>query len=78
MTTITAKSREVNARRKAARQGLVLVKSRRRDPDALGFGRYVLLDAATNGNVLPDGFGPTGEPNWTLDEIERYLTDGGS
>lgn len=74
---ITEKSRETRLRRMAERQGLRLVKSRLRDPHAIGFGCYALLDASTGGNVLPDGFGPTGQPNWTLDEVEDYLTGGG-
>lgn len=77
MTTTADKTRETRLRRMAERQGLRLVKSRLRDPNAIGFGKYTLLDASTNGNALPDGYGPTGQPNWTLDEIEDYLTGGG-
>jgi hypothetical protein len=58
------KARETRLRRSADRQGFKLVKSRLRDPDATGYGRYV---------VMPDGLGPTGQPNLTLDEIEQWL-----
>jgi hypothetical protein len=40
------KVRENRLRRMAARQGLQLVKSRRRDPRALDYGTYWLVDAA--------------------------------
>ena len=69
------RTRETRIRRKANRQGLQLVKSRLRDPDALGYGRYMLVDADTNLALQYDGMvGPTGQPNWTLDEIEKWLT----
>lgn len=67
-------TRETRLRRMAARQGLVLRKARLRDPNALGYGRYVLVDASRNAVAVPDGFGPTGQPNWTLDQIEGWLT----
>jgi hypothetical protein len=38
------KVRENRVRRMAARQGLQLVKSRTRDPRALDYGSYMLLD----------------------------------
>ncbi len=40
------KVRENRLRRMAARQGLQLVKSRRRDPRALDYGTYWLVDAS--------------------------------
>lgn len=60
------KVRENRLRRAAARQGLALAKSRRRDPRALDFGLYWLTDQ--------DGAFVTPESGTDLDEIERYLT----
>jgi hypothetical protein len=62
----TDKVRENQLRRKAARQGLTLTRSRRRDPDALGFGKYWLRTV--------DGRLTTSADGASLDEIERYLT----
>ncbi len=42
---------ENRARRMAERQGLRLMKSRRRDPRAYDFGGYMLVDVATSGVV---------------------------
>jgi hypothetical protein len=60
------KVRENRLRRVAARRGLRLVKSRRRDEKALDFGRYWLLSRA--GSVIAAG-------DWgsSLDEIEEQL-----
>jgi len=63
------KTREVRLRRMAERQGLVLHKSRRRDPRALDYGHYRLVAASTDVPVTWEGGG-------TLDEIEAYLTGG--
>ena len=63
--------REKRLRRAADRQGLRLERSRRRDPRALGFGTYRLVDARTGGVVAAgtaDGFG------LTLDQVEQHLT----
>ena len=62
--------RENRARRMAERQGLRLMRCRRRDPLALGFGLYKLTDAATDEPVL--GAGPGGFAA-TLDEVEAFL-----
>ena len=67
---VTEKSRETRLRRMAERQGLRLEKSRRRDPHALDYGKFILIDVATNGVVL--GSGPVG-PNADLEDVERYL-----
>jgi hypothetical protein len=58
-------SREARMRRMAKRQGLQLIKSRLRDPRAIGYGRWWVSD--TN-NILqsPEG-------GLTLDELEEYL-----
>jgi hypothetical protein len=70
------KVRENRLRRMAERQGLRLVKSRRRDPRAIDFGGYMIVDVETNGIVA--GTGALGRPVWALDDVERYLTEGGN
>ena len=71
--TLGDKVRENRLRRMADRQGLRLEKSRRRDPSALDFGTYGIVDARTNavvahgGNVF-NGYG------LSLDDVEEYLT----
>ncbi len=73
------KVRENRLRRAAARQGLMLVKSRRRDPLALDFGLYVLVRDSKGNRVgrhggqaavsdLANGHG------MSLDEVETELT----
>jgi hypothetical protein len=62
------KVRENRLRRMAERQGLVLQKSRRRDPRALDYGVYRLIDVRRNVNVEPGGEG------MSLDEVEAWLT----
>jgi hypothetical protein len=64
--------RENRLRRMADRQGLRLVKSRRRDPRAVDYGGYMLVDQAT-GKVVA-GAGPIGRPTWDLDQVEAWLT----
>jgi len=62
------KVRENRDRRVLKRRGLILVKIRRRDPDALDFGKYNVLDH--NGCMAAGG-----EP-WealTLDEVEAWM-----
>jgi hypothetical protein len=57
------KVRENRLRRMATRQGLQLVKSRRRDPRALDYGTYWLVDES--GVEVASG---------DADAIERWLT----
>lgn len=64
------KVKENRVRRLAARQGLLLVKSRRRDPNAFDFGGYMLVDAETNGVVA--GSSP-GVFSLSLDDAEARL-----
>ena len=67
------KARENRLRRAAERQGLRLMKSRRRDPRAIGYGTYMLVDPNTTAMVarsLPDGYG------LSLDDVERDLGRG--
>ena len=65
------KIRENRLRRAAKRQGRELQKSRARDPRALGFGRWRLVDAATNAVVAG---GHPWDYSLTLDEVEAWLT----
>lgn len=68
------KVRENRLRRMADRQGLRLLKSRRRDPHAIDHGCYALTDVATSGAVF--GFGSFGYEA-DLEDIEKYLTSPG-
>jgi hypothetical protein len=65
------KTRETRLRRMADRQGLRLEKSRRRDPKAVDYDRYWLLDQAT-GNVVA-GASAIGRPAWDLNQVETWL-----
>jgi hypothetical protein len=65
------KVREQRARRAAKRQGLELVKSRRRDPRALDYGGYMLVDASTRRVVYGYGYNHFGP---RLSDIETWLT----
>lgn len=65
-------SREARLRRAAARQGLVLMKCRRRDPRAIGYGTYQLVDG--NNHIAACGDNQNGY-GLTLDEIEKALTE---
>jgi len=60
------KVRENRLRRAAERQGLLLKKSRRRDPRAIDYGTYMVVDAVTN--TLTAG------ERMTLDEVEWCIT----
>jgi hypothetical protein len=64
--------RENRARRMAARQALRLVKSRSRDPQAIDYGLYALINIQTGGAINPAlaGRWPC---SWTLEEVEREL-----
>jgi hypothetical protein len=65
------KSREIRLRRMAKRQGLELKKSRRRDPKAVDYGGYMIIDQRTGKPVLGyDHF----EFQASLEEVEEYLT----
>lgn len=68
------KVRENRLRRMAARQGLSLLKNPRRDPRALDYGSYMLVDAS---RVMVADFGwdhpgfPEGASR--LDDVEAWL-----
>jgi hypothetical protein len=71
-SSTTDKVRENRLRRMAERQGLVLRKSRRRDPRAIDYRRFYLTDRLS-GDIV-SGYRPGLGPGYTLDEIEHYLT----
>lgn len=66
------KVRENRLRRMAERQGLALQKSRRRDPRAIDYDMYILVDPSTNTVVA--GL-VEGRAAFTIDEIEDWLTN---
>ena len=69
---MTGNVRENRLRRMAKRQGFRLVKSRRRDPRAIDYGGYMIVDLQTNAVVAggsPYAF------NLDIDEAEAYLTE---
>jgi hypothetical protein len=74
-----AKVRENRLRRMAERQGLQLVKSRRRDPRAIGYGTHWLVGEE---NGAPFYVPSTADirtrrrKGYTVDEVEDYLTKG--
>jgi hypothetical protein len=65
------KIKENRLRRAAGRQGLRLMKSRRRDSRATDFGTYMLVDAATSSVTASSG--SQSGYGLTLDDIEREL-----
>ena len=66
----TDRAREHRLRRMAARQGLRLERSQRRDPNDLGDGTYQLIHAYTRAVIYA---GQTGD-GLDLDGVEEYLT----
>lgn len=62
---------EDRLRRMARRQGLTLLKSRRRDPRATDYGGYML---SNDSNYIVAGAHPNAY-SMSIDEIERYLTE---
>ncbi len=67
------KVRENRLRRMAHRQGYQLAKSRSRDPRAVDFGLYALIDPETGGAVN-QALANRWTHSWTIEEVERYLT----
>jgi hypothetical protein len=67
------KIRENRLRRMAERQGLRLAKNPRRDPRAVDYGSYMLLDAHTSAMVADFGWD---HPSYRdhLDDVEAWLT----
>lgn len=67
------KVRENRARRVAERRGMTLQKSRRRDPKAIDFGGFMLVDTRTNTAVYgssPFAFSAS------LEDVEAFLEIG--
>jgi hypothetical protein len=69
-TDIDEKVRENRLRRAAERQGLKLVKSRRRDPRALGYGGYMIIDPDLNAVVAGE---LDSSQALDLDQVEAWL-----
>ncbi|GAC1380129.1 MAG: hypothetical protein NVSMB48_05550 [Marmoricola sp.] len=65
-------------RREAARQGLALMKSRRRDPTYFDYDRYMLRDIRTGRIVLgtPAVLGERANGSATLAQVEAFLRCG--
>jgi hypothetical protein len=63
------KVRENRRRRAAERQGLRVVKSRRRDPRATDYGCYMITN---DQGYIVHGTEATGRPELSLDDVERY------
>jgi hypothetical protein len=68
------KVRENRLRAMAKRQGLELHKSRRRDPRAMDYDGWMIVDPFTNSIVAGELNSPRA---LSLDEVERHLTNGG-
>jgi hypothetical protein len=70
--TDTDRVRENRLRRAAQRQGLMLAKSRRRDPRATDYGTYMLVDPSTNAVIASgsqSGYG------LSLDDVDKALNE---
>ncbi len=65
------KTRENRLRETAKRQGLILIKSRRRDPRAIGYGGYMIANAENN--VVVAGEIDSARA-MDLDAVEAWLT----
>ncbi len=63
------RTREHRLRRLAKRRGYILQKSKRRDPYAIDYGRWWIVEPDIGGNVAGGQFGIT------LDEVEEILTN---
>jgi hypothetical protein len=72
MTEVEYKVAETRARRMAQRQGYRLEKSRRRDPRAVDFGSYMLVDIDTGGVVA---YGLTSGYGLSLTDVFEILTE---
>lgn len=64
------KVRENRLRRAAERQGLRIIKSRRRDPRAIDYGGYMIVDIQLNAVVAGELNSPMA---MSLDEVELFL-----
>ncbi len=68
------KVKENRLRRIADRRGLRLMKSRSRDPKAVDFGLYGLVDIQTNDLINPPIAGRW-TCSWTLEDVEDYFKE---
>jgi hypothetical protein len=68
---VSEKVRENHVRRKADRMGYRVIKSHRRDPDAIDNGLFMIVDARTD--CVVHDIGPLARPNLTLAEVEQLL-----
>ena len=68
------KVREDRCRRKLARMGYQLMKSRARDPDALTYGGYQIIDPEINGLVAGLGNANRGYA-FDLDDVEEWIKE---
>ena len=71
----TTKVRENHLRRIAARRGYRLSKCPRRDPEALDYGLYALLDQQSGEPVNAPLAGQFVH-SWALDQVKQYFTNG--
>jgi len=71
MNDIAEKIRENRLRRMAERQGYALVKSKRRDPRALGYAGFMIVEPYTNTIVYGE---IDSDQALTLDQVEAWLT----
>jgi hypothetical protein len=67
----TDKTREARLRRMAQRQGYALVKSRRRDPRALGYGKFMIIEPNADTVVYGE---VDSHRSLSLDEVENWLS----
>lgn len=68
------KVRENRLRRMLQRRGLSLLKSKRRDPKAIDFGCYIIVDASTSAVVA--GSDDSQRPySLTIDDVEGWLNE---
>lgn len=70
---MSEKVRENRLRRMADRYGFRLIKSRSRDPRAVDYGLYALIDVRTDGAINP-AIADRWVCSWSLDEVGAYLT----
>lgn len=70
----TDQTREARLRRVAARQGLQLQKCRARDPRAIGYGTFQIVDPLIG--LLYSQKGRDGGYGLSLDEVAAHLGEG--
>lgn len=67
------KVRENRFRRKLDRMGYRLAKSRRKDPDAIDYGLFAIIDLESSGTVHTSA--PWGIYTLTLDDVEAWIVE---